>query len=78
MAAPELVAGGRADARTDVWSAAALTYQLLTGRPAPSDLAPEADEIESGSLGELLASALSPNPDLRPASGRALREALSR
>ncbi|MEM7480850.1 MAG: protein kinase [Acidobacteriota bacterium] len=78
VAAPELAAGHPADARTDVWSAAALTYHLLTGRPAPGDLAPEAEEIDAGSLGELLATALSPNPDLRPASGRALREALSR
>ncbi|MFF5719830.1 hypothetical protein [Streptomyces buecherae] len=56
---------GLVDARDAVWSAAQVLYQLVTGRPGPSDRAP-ADLAEHRVLAETLRGAFAPLATDRP------------
>ena len=78
--APEQWTGGRQDARTDVFGAAAMLCEQVTGRlPYRTDaerseaLAPGAepalDGVQVGRLRELLRAALDPDPERRPTGG---------
>ena len=90
--APELVAGGDVDPRSDLFSAGVVLYRLLTGafpfdgtttrevltatlrgQPRPlGELRPEA-----GAVADVVMRCLELDPATRPASARALREALA-
>lgn len=59
-AAPEVVAGGAGSAGADVYSLAALAYQLVAGRPPLGAL-----ELPPGPLGAALGRALAPDPARR-------------
>jgi eukaryotic-like serine/threonine-protein kinase len=89
----EQATGSPLDARADIYSVGAVTYALLSGKPpfpvkTLADLlgrnpavgpAPIADRIGAPhALDELLASALSPDPNARPHSAEALSIALDR
>lgn len=74
--APEQIRGEAVDRRADVWSLAAVAYEMLAGRPAFDADDPEAVRHQVLSapppdLGEL-------RPDLPPAVSRAVAEGLSR
>ncbi len=87
-AAPELLAGGPSDARTDVFSIAAVAYELFANRRAFDGATREAAIAAvvrcrpdlhalprteySPRLESILAGALSPSPENRPASAEAL------
>jgi serine/threonine protein kinase len=78
--APEQWTGGRQDARTDVFGAAAMLCEQVTGRlPYRTDgersealgpaAAPALDGVPGGPLRELLRAALDPDPERRPTGG---------
>ena len=67
--APEQRAGAGPDPAQDVYAAAVLAIQMLTGRPPPLDRAPLVPE---GPLRRLIASLLDADPALRPTAGTAL------
>ncbi|GAA0356302.1 hypothetical protein [Streptomyces blastmyceticus] len=69
---PEQLRGeGRVDPRDAVWSAAQVLYQLVTGRPGPTDRAP-ADLGEHRVLAETLRGAFAPLAADRPTAERLL------
>ncbi len=69
---PEQLRGeGRVDPRDAVWSAAQVLYQLVTGRPGPTDRAP-ADLREHRVLAETLRGAFAPLAADRPTPERLL------
>jgi serine/threonine-protein kinase len=91
--APELLFGEPADARTDVFAAAVVLHQTLTGRlpfeaSTPTTLAarmlrggplPIADDASiPGPLAELITTALAAEPAERPPSAAAFHDALAR
>ena len=77
--APEQQDGGLQDARTDVWAAALLLVECLTGRrPEALDAAAIAEIDAPAAVRTELARALAVDPDHRPATATDLRLALSR
>ena len=70
-APPEQVNGGRADQRSDIFSAAAVFHFMLTGRPPHAPGAAGGDVNEA--LGRVLAKALDERPDRRHQSVAHLR-----
>ena len=75
---PEQVGGGRVDARTDLFGAAACIYQLLTGK-GPEDTAhphtPENDEL-ARRVEEILVTCMERRPTDRPESAALVRSEL--
>ena len=67
--APELLAGGAATRRTDVFGLACVLHEALTGLP-PGD--PAGGSALSPAMGAALARGLAPDPAARPASAVAL------
>jgi hypothetical protein len=78
--APEQRDGGMQDARTDVWAAALLLVECLTGRRLDDrDAVAALAEIDApASVREELARALAVDPEQRPATATDLRVALAR
>ena len=77
--APEQADGADQDPRTDVWAAAMLLLECLTGRH-PEERNPMAalDHLDPSSpVRPLLSRALAGNPDTRPASAAVLRRELA-
>ena len=86
--APELVVDGRADARSDVYAAGVLIYEMLTGRKphegespiqvaykhVHEDVPPPSDEVPGVPpyVDALVARATARDPQLRPADARVL------
>ncbi|WP_261994317.1 hypothetical protein [Streptomyces sp. t39] len=64
-------AGGTVDPRDAVWSAAQVLYQLVTGRPGPTD-GPPADLAQHRVLAETLRGAFAPLAADRPTAARLL------
>jgi len=92
-AAPEQILGDRVDARTDVYAAGVLAFQLLTGRlPFKADTAIELEELHvhappprpsewaavPPAVDEVILGAMAKHPDDRPGSVGALVEGLRR
>lgn len=84
--APEQLAGGEPDARSDVWAAAMVLLHLLLGRPPPAwnpgavyrDPAARSDAPAwPRGVDELLAAALVPDPAARTPDVRALAAAIA-
>jgi serine/threonine protein kinase len=73
-AAPELAAAGQLSQAADVFSLAMITAELLTGRLPASSEVPELHSL--GSLGRLIAEALSPDPARRNATPLGFARAL--
>ncbi|MEJ7600080.1 MAG: serine/threonine-protein kinase [Kofleriaceae bacterium] len=77
--APEQQDGGLQDARTDVWAAALLLVECVTGgRPEALDAAALADIEAPAAVRAELVRALAVDPDRRPATATDLRLALGR
>ena len=78
--APEQREGGMQDARTDVWAAALLLLECLTGqRPDEANAAKSIAEIDApADVRAELERALAVDPDHRPATATDLRVALAR
>jgi hypothetical protein len=79
--APEQRAGGSQDARTDVWSAALLLLECLSGQRCedPAQIAAAIDELAiAREVRSQLASALASDPAERPSTAGELRVALQR
>jgi serine/threonine-protein kinase len=90
--APELLGGGQATFKADIYSTAATIYRMITGRhpieakrlndwlvAVQSQQPPPAREIQPGipeKVSAALARALDKNPERRPASMRDLRKDL--
>ncbi len=79
--APEQLAGGPCDARTDVYIVGLLLYEMLAGqRPragAPPDEGDLAEQIDDEALCALITTALAEDPDERFASAADFRAALA-
>ncbi|MEM7052129.1 MAG: cache domain-containing protein [Acidobacteriota bacterium] len=73
----EVPEGQAIDARSDVYSAAAIVYRLAAGDWPPKEAPPEPDGQLPGTFAEVLVAALRPEPGGRPASGRELRSELA-
>jgi hypothetical protein len=77
LLAPEQLAGNTVDARTDVWAAGALLYELLTGHtPSGSGSARSVRHDVPRDLDAAVARALSPDPADRFASAQSFGDAL--
>ena len=74
---PERIAGGRWSTEADVFSLAAITYELLTGR-RPAGLGKEIEALHSGAepLHDVLARAMEENPARRYPTALAFASAL--
>jgi serine/threonine-protein kinase len=76
--APEQEAGrDDVDQRADVYAWGLLACELLTGRAIPTPDLPAVRPDVPVALGTLVRDALAPEPDERPADGRALRERMA-
>lgn len=75
-AAPEQARGAPPDARADVYGAAVVLHETLTGTVPEEASGPRPIPGAPPSLAALLAAALSPDPAARPADGAAWLEAL--
>jgi formylglycine-generating enzyme required for sulfatase activity len=79
--APEQLDGRRCDARTDVYAAGLLLYEMLAGLRHEGAGAPDGEQlrasIEDPALREMIATALASDPDQRYASATAFRDALA-
>lgn len=74
--APEML-DGRPDVRTDVYAAAAIAFELLTGEPPEGRTSPRrVREDVPRSIDRVVARALDPDPDHRYANVRAFADAL--
>lgn len=78
-AAPEVIAGGRPTAASDVYSAAAIAFEALAGRrPAAGEDVAAALAGAPGPLRDAIARGLDPDPARRAASAADLASALRR
>jgi hypothetical protein len=78
--APEQRDGAAQDVRTDVWAAALLLLECVSGRPASADadIHETLREVEApAAVRSVLARALSPDPEHRPSTAAQLRDELA-
>jgi eukaryotic-like serine/threonine-protein kinase len=77
--APEQIAGGGCDARTDVYAVAAVLFDMLTGEPPRGRTSARAvREAVPRSLDRAIARGLDPDPERRYADARSFADALER
>jgi eukaryotic-like serine/threonine-protein kinase len=77
--APEMIAGGKLDARVDVYALGVILGELLSGL-TPEENIPELDQYRQEiprAVAELYRRAVSPNPQTRPATSAELFQELS-
>jgi serine/threonine-protein kinase len=79
FAAPELLARGRTDPRSDLYSLGAVLFYLLSGGRHPAALArPAAEELENVPFGlrQIVGKLLEPDPDRRYSDAESVKTAL--